>query len=58
MVKVEWTAARSETAFDAARYDKAYPEGVERSSVRGALLLDVLEHVDEPVEFLERLRAG
>ena len=30
----------------------------ERDAVRGALLLDVLEHVAEPVAFLERIRAA
>jgi hypothetical protein len=136
MFKDEGTAARSDTTFDAARYDKAYPDGVERhywhrarnavlaatlereglrgaplleigcgrglvtealrdagfecrgvelasavpsprvapyvrtgiafqelpeaerASVRGALLLDVLEHVEEPVDFLAQIRAA
>ena len=31
---------------------------VERGAVRGALLLDVLEHVDKPVDFLSQIRAA
>jgi hypothetical protein len=136
MVKDKGAAARGDTTFDAARYDKAYPDGVERHywhrarnavltaalqgeglrdaslleigcgrglvtealrdagfdcrgvelasavppprvapfvrtgtafqdlpegervSARGALLLDVLEHVDEPVAFLAEIRAS